>query len=65
MATHGEMADRLTVSLTGQMFRPDHREALLNFAGLTSAEPYSKRKVDRWLKDLTEMVFNSPYWVLR
>lgn len=65
MATHGEMADRLTVSLTGQIFRPDHREALLNFAGLTSAEPYSKRKVDRWLKDLTEMVFNSPYWVLR
>jgi uncharacterized protein (DUF1800 family) len=65
MTTHGEMADRLTVSLTGQTFRPDHREALLGYAGLSSAQPYDKRLVDRWLRDLTELVLNSPYMGLR
>ena len=65
MATHGEMADRLAVSLTGQVFRSDHREALLAFAGLTSTQKYEQRKVDRWLKDFVELVLNSPYLVLR
>ncbi len=65
MATHGAMADRLAVSLTGQTFRPEHREALLGFAGMTSAQPFNQIKVDRWLKDFAELVLNSPYSVLR
>lgn len=65
MATHGEMADRLAVSLTGQVFRADHRAALLGYAGMTAAAPYDQRAVDKWLTDLTEMVLNSPYRMLR
>lgn len=65
MATHGEMADRLTVALTGQTFRTDHKTALLAYAGMTAAEPYDAKKVNQWLGDLTEMVLNSPYLKLR
>lgn len=65
MATHGEMADRLAMSLTGQVLRSDHREALLAYAGLSSGQSYDAKKVDRWLKDFVELVLNSPYLVLR
>jgi len=65
MATHGAMADRLTLALTGQTFRADHRTALLNYAGMTAAQPYDDKAVNKWLSDLTELVLDSPYRSLR
>lgn len=65
MATHGAMVDRLTLALTGQTFRTDHRNALLTYAGMTAAQPYDQKAVDKWLSDLTELVLDSPYRKLR
>ncbi len=65
MPTHGHMIDRLTGSLTGQKFRDDHRTALLTYAGMTAAQTYTQTLVDKWLPDLTEMVLNSSYRMLR
>jgi hypothetical protein len=65
MQTHGAMIDRLTDSLTSQRFRDDHRTALLVYAGMTAAQPYDQKVVDKWLPDLSEMVLNSPYRMLR
>ncbi len=65
MATHGAMVDRLTVALTGQTFRTDHRNALLAYAGMTASQTYNQAAVNQWLDDLTEMVLNSPYLKLR
>lgn len=65
MATHGDMADRLTVALTGQTFRSDHQSALLAYAGMTASQPYNQTAVNKWLKDLTELVLNAPYLKLR
>ncbi len=65
MATYGDMIDRLTTSVTGQVFRDDHRTALLNYAGLSESGAYDQRTVDQWLADLTELVLDSAYRVLR
>jgi len=65
MATHGQMVDRLTVALTRQIFRSDHRQALLTAAGMTDGEPFNKRKVDQTLPNLTVLALDSPYLLLR
>ncbi|MBA2553576.1 MAG: DUF1800 domain-containing protein [Geodermatophilaceae bacterium] len=65
MATHGAMVDRLSVALTGQTLRTDHRNALLAYAGMTASQTYNQASVNLWLADLTEMVLDSPYLKLR
>lgn len=63
--TDGELVDRLAQRLTGQPFRPDHREALLDFLGTDSDAPYDEDSVSGQLPDLTALILDSPYHLLR
>lgn len=65
LTSYGEMVDRLTMALTSQLFRADHRDALFAYSGLSPTAPYDERTAQKWLPDLTELVLDSPYLVLR
>jgi uncharacterized protein (DUF1800 family) len=65
MATHGEVVDRLTTVLTGQVFRADDRQALLTAVGMTEGEAYNQRKVDRSLITLITLILDSGYLLLK
>ncbi|MBA3524865.1 MAG: DUF1800 domain-containing protein [Geodermatophilaceae bacterium] len=65
MANYGAMIDRLTTTLTQQVFRADHRTALLTYSALSAGGAYDQRTVDKCLPDLCELVLNSPYRTLR
>ncbi len=65
LETMGALVDRLTIRLTGQVFRDEHRSALLAFLGVAESTPYDDEVVTGSLAELTALVLDSPYHLLR
>jgi len=63
--TNGELVDRIAELLTGQRFRAEHRAALLEFLVTTEDAEYDEAALLGQLPDLTALVLDSPYHLLR
>jgi hypothetical protein len=63
--TVGELIDALTTRLTGQVFRSDHRQVLVEFLDTDEDRLYVAAQVDGDLPDLIALILDSPYHLLR
>ncbi|MBA2390929.1 MAG: DUF1800 domain-containing protein [Geodermatophilaceae bacterium] len=63
--TIGEFIDALTTRLTGQRFRDDHRQALVEFLGSAESSPYVVGQTAAAVPDLIALILDSPYHLLR
>lgn len=64
-ASMGALVDRLTMALTGQVFRAEHRSVLLAFLGAEDSDPYNAEAVSKSVNQLVALILDSPYHLLR